>query len=186
MARVMGRPVAHLPAPLCYPRGQMSVSVVLPGTLTALCGLIWLMPFGPASPRQAGPGPGTVSEPVALDFRVLGADGDLVADLTADEVTLRIDGRRRPVQSLRLVRVRNDRGTEPAPTRLTPVRHERAGGPQSAGQDPRHCRRGRIAAGWAGTADARSGRDAAQRAHAARPHRHRDDAARRAASGLHL
>ena len=98
----------------------MSVSFVLPGTVTALCGLIGLVLFGPASPRQAGPGPGTVSGPVALDFRVLGADGDLVADLTADEVTLRIDGRRRPVQSLRFVRVRNERGTEPPSTPIDP------------------------------------------------------------------
>ena len=43
--------------------------------------------------------------PVSLDFVVLDRDGVPVADLTVDQVTLRVDGRARPLQSLRYVAV---------------------------------------------------------------------------------
>ncbi|HQX82180.1 MAG TPA: hypothetical protein PKW63_10505, partial [Vicinamibacterales bacterium] len=40
---------------------------------------------------------------IAVDFAVVGADGQPVADLRADEVTLKIDGRARPIRSLEYV-----------------------------------------------------------------------------------
>jgi VWFA-related protein len=89
--------------------------------LAAIGGLIWLTAGSePAAGKQGRGSASPGVETVAVDFQALGADGLPVADLAADEVTLRVDGRRRAVQSLRFVAIRNERGTEPAITPLDP------------------------------------------------------------------
>jgi hypothetical protein len=50
----------------------------------------------------AGPPPGNAA---SLDFLAIAPDGLPVADLKADEVSLRIDGRARPIRSLQFVRI---------------------------------------------------------------------------------
>ena len=52
--------------------------------------------------------------PVAVDFLAFGADGLPIGDLTVDQVQLRVDGRARPVQTLRYVAVDERRSGEPA------------------------------------------------------------------------
>jgi hypothetical protein len=55
-------------------------------------------------------------EAVRVDFQVIGAEGQPVADLKADEVSVRIGGRARPVKGLQFVRVPGaGGGTAPAP-----------------------------------------------------------------------
>lgn len=51
---------------------------------------------------------------IAVDFAALGSDGRPISDLRADEVTLRIDGRTRAIQSLEYVPVRGIGGTDAA------------------------------------------------------------------------
>jgi len=64
-------------------------------------------PFAGGSPSAPEPqGDGTAS----LRFQVLAGDGSPAADLKAGDVTLKIDGRRREIESLRFVDLR-----EPAP-----------------------------------------------------------------------
>jgi VWFA-related protein len=50
---------------------------------------------------------------VSLDFQVLGRDGRPIPDLKADEVTLRIGGRQRPIESLNLIDVASGAGGAP-------------------------------------------------------------------------
>lgn len=60
----------------------------------------------------------TIGRPPAgaavVDFRVLGADGAPLKDLTADQVTISVDGRQRAIQSLKLVEVGGAAGEAPA------------------------------------------------------------------------
>lgn len=66
----------------------------------------------PGTARQEGPGP---AAPAAgsLDFLALSPDGLPVADLKPAEVSLKIDGRVRPVRALRFVQVSDGTGAEP-------------------------------------------------------------------------
>jgi VWFA-related protein len=65
--------------------------------LTLAC----LIPVAPVSGQVP-----SISRPeVLVDFLAIGRDGQPVTDLRAEDLTLRIDGRTRPVKSLRLVQV---------------------------------------------------------------------------------
>ncbi len=61
---------------------------------------------GPGAVAQSTSRPAASTDPVGIDFRVLSSEGVPVAGVTADQVTLRVDGKRRAVQSLRYVEVR--------------------------------------------------------------------------------
>ena len=62
--------------------------------LTLLAGMVSLL----AAPAQQ-----SAERALTVDFYALGPDGISIADLKADEVAIKLDGRTRPVQSLRLV-----------------------------------------------------------------------------------
>src|SRR6185437_6892841 len=52
----------------------------------------------PIAAAQAG----RADAPARIDFRAVGEDGALITDLTRDELTLKVNGKPRPVQSLTL------------------------------------------------------------------------------------
>lgn len=56
--------------------------------------------------------------PLVVDFYALGADGTTVADLKADEVTVRVNGRNRAIQSLRLVKQAEPPPADPLAPRI--------------------------------------------------------------------
>ena len=62
-------------------------------------------------------GPPAAERTLHVDFYALGADGLGIADLRTEEVTVRVDGRARPVRSLRLLR----QGPVPAADPLAPA-----------------------------------------------------------------
>lgn len=66
----------------------------------ALCLLLtcWLGQASTAPVRQSA------ERPLVVDFYALGPDGAAIADLKAEEVNVRLNGRARPVRSLRLVK----------------------------------------------------------------------------------
>ena len=64
--------------------------------VVALACLVPAVPLAGQAPRLTRP-------EVLIDFLAIGRDGIPVTDLRADELTLRIDGRARPVRSLRVV-----------------------------------------------------------------------------------
>ena len=70
--------------------------------------------FAMTAVRVHGQGPvlGTTA-PASIDFLVVSSDGLPVADIKADEVSLKIDGRPRPVRSLRFVQVADGTGAAP-------------------------------------------------------------------------
>ena len=61
------------------------------------------------------------SDTIALDFFALGADGAPIADLKAEEVQVRIDGRPRPVTWLEFVPLADVPAPDPAPAPLIPA-----------------------------------------------------------------
>ena len=66
-------------------------------TILALAAGVLVQAGAPATqPPVAGPA-------IFLDFLAAGADGRSVTDLTAPNVTLKVDGKVRPLQSLELV-----------------------------------------------------------------------------------
>jgi VWFA-related protein len=67
-----------------------------------------------AEPQAAG------GAPVLIDFRAVAEDGQPVADLTPADVTLRINGRPRPVKSLEFVRVGGEASAPVAGATLPP------------------------------------------------------------------
>lgn len=75
------------------PRSSLWLSVRL---ALALACLLPVAPLADQAPRVTRP-------EVLIDFLAIGRDGMPVTDLRADELTLRIDGRARPIKSLRLV-----------------------------------------------------------------------------------
>jgi hypothetical protein len=56
--------------------------------------------------------------PLTVDFYALGADGTTVADLKAEEVTVRVNGRARAIQSLRLVKQADPPPADPLAARV--------------------------------------------------------------------
>ena len=68
-----------------------------------------------------------------IDFRAVGADGTPVTDLKAEEVTIRIAGRARPVKSLRLVQPSGAGGGAAAPAGVPPPFGTNAGGSGASG-----------------------------------------------------
>ena len=76
-----------------HPGTAISVSLRV---VVALACLLPAVPLAGQAPRLTRP-------EVLIDFLAIGRDGIPVTDLRADELTLRIDGRARPVRSLRLV-----------------------------------------------------------------------------------
>jgi VWFA-related protein len=84
----------------------------------ALAGAAAGITFHSAAAQQAVRTQGE-SQVAAMDFVVVGRDGTPVTDLKAAEVTLRIDGRPRPIKSLEFVRYSNvglgGSGSPPAP-----------------------------------------------------------------------
>ena len=72
----------------------------------ALAGAAAGVTFHTAAAQQAGRTSGE-SQSATMDFVVVGRDGTPVTDLKAAEVTLRIDGRPRPIKSLEFVRYAN-------------------------------------------------------------------------------
>ena len=65
-----------------------------------------------APARGQGPVLGTTA-PASIDFLVVSPDGLPVADIKAEEVSLKIDGRPRAVRSLRFVQIGDGTGTAP-------------------------------------------------------------------------
>ena len=59
--------------------------------------------------------------PLVVDFYALGADGTTVADLKAEEVTVRVNGRPRAIQSLRLVKQADPPPADPLAARVMAV-----------------------------------------------------------------
>src|SRR5688500_3083337 len=57
------------------------------------------------------PLPAPQGDPVAVDFLALAATGDPVADLTADQVTLRVGGKTRKIQTLQFRKMEDRRAT---------------------------------------------------------------------------
>ena len=67
-------------------------------------------------------------EAVRVDFQVVGAEGQPVADLKADEVTIRIGGRPRALKDLRFVRVPSGAAAASAPALPAPFGTNAGGG----------------------------------------------------------
>ena len=84
----------------------------------ALAGAAVGVTFHSAAAQQAGRTSGE-SQSATMDFVVVGRDGTPVTDLKSSEVSLRIDGRVRPIKSLEFVRYANvglgSTGAPPAP-----------------------------------------------------------------------
>ena len=105
----------------------MRRSVLFAGVLGAVAAAAW----GPSGLRAQSAGTMTV------DFRVVGPDGQPVRDLKADEVTIRIAGRERSIQSLELVEVGGGGGgggAAPAAGVPPPFGTNAGGGGGSAGR----------------------------------------------------
>ncbi len=68
--------------------------------LAAAC---MILPVWIVSPSGA-PAQQSAERPLVIDFYAIGADGASISDLKPDEVTIKIDGRTRTIQSLRLVK----------------------------------------------------------------------------------
>jgi len=80
--------------------------------LIAALGLVTSVVLAP-SPALRAQAPG---EPVSLDFVALGSDGRPVLDLSAAQVTLKVDGKERKIQALRLVKSGDGPAAGPAPS----------------------------------------------------------------------
>lgn len=77
-----------------------------------------LLLFGTAAAAEVAGGQRTPSGPppsagTSLDFLAVSPDGLPVADLKADEVSLKVDGRARPIRSLRFVQISDGSGAAP-------------------------------------------------------------------------
>lgn len=114
-------PGAFIARPQSILKGMPSRLVSLRLTVASL-GLLALVPVHPAA-QQFVLSSQDRARLIAVDFAVVGADSQPVADLRADEVTLKIDGRARPIRSLEYVSLASapagDSGAGPD-TRLAP------------------------------------------------------------------
>ena len=78
----------------------------VPVVVAALLGVLAISPIAQQQPQFKG---GT--DLVAIDFTALGPDGRAVSDLTAREITVKVDGRTRDIKNLQFVRLAQPGGT---------------------------------------------------------------------------
>src|SRR5690348_4025654 len=83
-------------------RTCMMISPRTRSRLTRVAAVLTI-PWAVAAPSPiAAAQAGRADAPARIDFRAVGEDGALITDLTRDELTLKVNGKPRPVQSLTL------------------------------------------------------------------------------------
>jgi VWFA-related protein len=76
---------------------------------------IWIGgPFGAPAPQSS-------ERPLVVDFYALGTDGVSIADLKAEELTIKLDGRTRTIRSLRLIKQADLPQANPLAARQVPL-----------------------------------------------------------------